>query len=123
MIAKKTLKLSLKSLRDFAKKRLPDQELIELDARDECPLEVVRDMCGPKKLGLYSRGVRRFWRRRLRRVLRLRRDGADRSGCRYVRAGHVSGQRSNHGGRHSGAEEGLADTHRGRGNTVRLRRH
>src|SRR6266700_2199467 len=52
MIAKKTLKLSLKSLRDFAKKRLPDQELIELDARDECPLEVVRDMCGPKKLGL-----------------------------------------------------------------------
>src|SRR5450631_2190246 len=52
MIAKKTLKLSLKSLRDFAKKRLPDQELIDLDARDECPLEVVRHMCSPDQLGI-----------------------------------------------------------------------
>jgi len=52
MIAAKTLKLSLKSLRDFAKKRLPDQELIDLDARDECPLEIVRHMCSPDKLGI-----------------------------------------------------------------------
>ena len=52
MIAKKTLKLSLKSLRDFAKKRLPDQELIDLDARDECPIEIVRHMCSPDKLGI-----------------------------------------------------------------------
>ena len=52
MIAKKTLKLSLKSLHDFAKKRLPDQELLDLDARDECPLEVVRYMCSPDKLGI-----------------------------------------------------------------------
>src|SRR5215469_15026251 len=52
MIASKTLKLSLKSLREFAKKRLPDQELIDLDARDECPLEVVRHMCSPDKLGI-----------------------------------------------------------------------
>jgi len=52
MITKKTLKLSLKSLRDFAKKRLPDQELIDLDARDECPLEVVRHMCSPDQLGI-----------------------------------------------------------------------
>jgi len=52
MIAAKTLKLSLKSLREFAKKRLPDQELIDLDARDECPLEIVRDMCNPDKLGI-----------------------------------------------------------------------
>src|SRR5271157_3456906 len=52
MITKKTLKLSLKSLRDFAKKRLPDQELIDLDARDECPIEVVRHMCSPDKLGI-----------------------------------------------------------------------
>ena len=29
MITQKTLKLSLKSLRDFAKKRLPDETLIE----------------------------------------------------------------------------------------------
>jgi len=52
MIAKKTLKLSLKSLRDFARKRLPDDVLIDLDAKDECPLEIVRDMCSPDKLGL-----------------------------------------------------------------------
>ncbi len=52
MITNKTLKLSLKSLREFAKKRLPDQELIDLDNRDECPLEVVRHMCSPDKLGI-----------------------------------------------------------------------
>src|SRR5437660_3163468 len=52
MIANKTLKLSLKSLREFAKKRLPDETLIDLDARDECPLEVVRHMCSPDKLGI-----------------------------------------------------------------------
>ncbi len=52
MIAAKTLKLSLKSLKEFAKKRLPDETLIELDERDECPLEIVRDMCSPDKLGI-----------------------------------------------------------------------
>src|SRR5271157_2010260 len=52
MIANKTLKLSLKSLRDFAKKRLPDEKLLELDAADECPLDVVRDMCSPDQLGI-----------------------------------------------------------------------
>src|SRR5579859_4286722 len=52
MITKKTLKLSLKSLRDFAKKRLPDETLIDLDEKDECPLEIVRHMCSPDKLGI-----------------------------------------------------------------------
>jgi len=52
MITKKTLKLSLKSLHDFARKRLPDPELIALDARDECPVEIVRHMCSPDKLGI-----------------------------------------------------------------------
>jgi alkylation response protein AidB-like acyl-CoA dehydrogenase len=52
MIAAKTLKLSLKSLRDFAKKQLPDEKLIELDEKDECPLEIVRHMCDPDKLGI-----------------------------------------------------------------------
>jgi alkylation response protein AidB-like acyl-CoA dehydrogenase len=52
MIANKTLKLSLKSLKDFAKKRLPDEVLRELDERDECPLEIVRHMCSPDKLGI-----------------------------------------------------------------------
>ncbi len=52
MLAQKTLKLSLKSLKEFAKKRLPDETLIELDERDECPLDIVRDMCSPDKLGI-----------------------------------------------------------------------
>ncbi len=52
MITKKTLKLSVKSLKEFAKKRLPDQVLIELDERDECPVEIVRDMCSPDQLGI-----------------------------------------------------------------------
>jgi alkylation response protein AidB-like acyl-CoA dehydrogenase len=52
MITKKALQLSLKSMRDFVKKRLPDEELIALDERDECPLEVVRHMSSPDKLGI-----------------------------------------------------------------------
>ena len=47
MIAKKTLKASLKALRDFAKGRLPEQTLLELDNKDECPINVVHEMCGP----------------------------------------------------------------------------
>ena len=52
MITAKTLKLSLKSLREFAKKRLPDQTLIELDEKDECPLDIVHDLCSPDKVGI-----------------------------------------------------------------------
>src|SRR5438270_2556591 len=52
MITNKTLKLSLKSLKDFAKRQLPDEKLLELDARDECPLEIVRDMCSPDKIAI-----------------------------------------------------------------------
>ena len=52
MLAQKTLKLSVKSLKEFAKKRLPDETIIELDERDECPLDIVRDMCSPDKLGI-----------------------------------------------------------------------
>jgi len=52
MITKKTLKASIKALKDFAKKQLPDETLQELDARDECPLDVVRHMCSPDKLGI-----------------------------------------------------------------------
>jgi alkylation response protein AidB-like acyl-CoA dehydrogenase len=39
-------------MRDFVKKRLPDEELIGLDERDECPLEIVRHMSSPDKLGI-----------------------------------------------------------------------
>jgi acyl-CoA dehydrogenase len=52
MIPKKTLKLSLKSLREFAKSRLKDETLRELDERDECPLDVVRAMCSPDGLAI-----------------------------------------------------------------------
>src|SRR5271166_3354281 len=52
MIASKTLRLSVKSLKEFAKKRLADAELIALDERDECPLDIVRHMCSPDKLGI-----------------------------------------------------------------------
>ncbi|MGB8063950.1 MAG: acyl-CoA dehydrogenase family protein [Candidatus Sulfotelmatobacter sp.] len=52
MLAYKALKLSLKSLKEFARKRLPDETLIELDERDECPIDIVRDMCSPDKLGI-----------------------------------------------------------------------
>ena len=52
MITKKTLQLSLKSLRDFAKKRLPDEELIALDERHECPIEIIKHMSDPDKLGI-----------------------------------------------------------------------
>ncbi len=52
MLAPKTLKLSVKSLKEFAKKRLPDEVLIDLDERDECPIDIVRDMCSPDKLGI-----------------------------------------------------------------------
>ncbi len=52
MLTQKTLKLSVKSLKEFAKKRLPDDVLIDLDERDECPVDIVRDMCSPDKLGI-----------------------------------------------------------------------
>lgn len=41
-----SLELSLKSLRDFAKEKLPDEKLRELDHKDECPEAIVRAMCG-----------------------------------------------------------------------------
>ena len=52
MISKKELTLSLKSIRDFAKKKLTDEEIIALDERDECPLDIVRTLCSPDKIGI-----------------------------------------------------------------------
>ena len=43
-----TLELTLSALKEFARDRLPDEKLLELDAKDECPLDVVRGMCGPE---------------------------------------------------------------------------
>ncbi|MGZ4815067.1 MAG: acyl-CoA dehydrogenase family protein [Terriglobales bacterium] len=52
MILNKTLKLSLKSLREFAKGQLKDERLRELDERDECPIEIVHKMCSPDELAI-----------------------------------------------------------------------
>ena len=46
-----SLDLAIETLHDFAKQRLPDEVLLEFDERDEMPLELVREMCGPD-LGL-----------------------------------------------------------------------
>ena len=42
------LEMTLQSLRDFAARHLPVEKLLELDARNECPEDVVRAMCGPE---------------------------------------------------------------------------
>jgi alkylation response protein AidB-like acyl-CoA dehydrogenase len=44
---KETLDLTLESLKDFAASRLPEKKILELDAREEFPVEIVREMCGP----------------------------------------------------------------------------
>jgi acyl-CoA dehydrogenase len=41
-----TLEMVLASLREFARARLGDAVLLDLDYRDEMPLDVVREMCG-----------------------------------------------------------------------------
>jgi acyl-CoA dehydrogenase len=46
-LAKADLELTLDALRDFAARRLPPETLRELDARNECPTQIVREMCGP----------------------------------------------------------------------------
>jgi alkylation response protein AidB-like acyl-CoA dehydrogenase len=38
----------LQALADYAARRLPGELLLDLDARDECPVELVREMCGPE---------------------------------------------------------------------------
>jgi alkylation response protein AidB-like acyl-CoA dehydrogenase len=44
---KETLDLTLESLKDFAAAKLPEKKILELDATEEFPLEVVKEMCGP----------------------------------------------------------------------------
>src|ERR1700675_27733 len=45
---KDTLLAALSALDEFAKRRLPDSELLELDAKDEFPEDIVKEMCGPE---------------------------------------------------------------------------
>jgi alkylation response protein AidB-like acyl-CoA dehydrogenase len=44
---RESLDLALESIRDFAKQKLPLARLLEWDERDEMPLDLVREMCGP----------------------------------------------------------------------------
>ncbi len=43
---KETLDLTLEALKDFTESRLPEKTLLELDAQEEFPVDVVREMCG-----------------------------------------------------------------------------
>src|SRR5512137_195764 len=43
---KETLDLTLESLKDFAAAHLPEKKVLELDATEEFPVDIVRDMCG-----------------------------------------------------------------------------
>jgi alkylation response protein AidB-like acyl-CoA dehydrogenase len=43
---RESLDLILKSLRDFAKDAMPDHVLLELDAKEEFPLDIIHELCG-----------------------------------------------------------------------------
>ncbi len=45
---KETLEATLMALNEFAARRLPDPRLLDLDARDEFPADVIREMYGPQ---------------------------------------------------------------------------
>ena len=44
---KETLDLTLEALKDFTAAHLPEKKVLELDATEEFPIEIVREMCGP----------------------------------------------------------------------------
>jgi len=43
---KETLDLTLEALKDFTTAHLPEKKILELDAKEEFPVEIVREMCG-----------------------------------------------------------------------------
>src|SRR6188472_4553434 len=43
-----TLEMAVQAINDFAAAELPARKLLDLDARDEMPLDVVRAMCSDK---------------------------------------------------------------------------
>jgi alkylation response protein AidB-like acyl-CoA dehydrogenase len=43
---KETLDLTLAAIRQFTAGELPDEKLLELDEKDEFPIELIREMCG-----------------------------------------------------------------------------
>lgn len=44
-IDKETLDLTLQAIKEFADGHLPEEKLLELDAKDEFPVDIVREMC------------------------------------------------------------------------------
>ncbi len=46
-----TLEMTLAAIGDFLADRAPDSALLDLDAKDECPIDLVRGMCG-SELGI-----------------------------------------------------------------------
>jgi alkylation response protein AidB-like acyl-CoA dehydrogenase len=44
---KETLDLTVEALKDFAASKLPEKLILELDASEEFPSEIVKEMCGP----------------------------------------------------------------------------
>ncbi|NUM68766.1 hypothetical protein HUU39_26450, partial [candidate division KSB1 bacterium] len=42
---KETLDLTLSAIKEFATSHLPEEKLLELDAKDEFPVALVREMC------------------------------------------------------------------------------
>ena len=46
-----SLEFTIESIGEFARRELPDRLLVELDARDEFPEQIVRRMCG-EELGV-----------------------------------------------------------------------
>ncbi len=47
-LSPEALQMTLEALEQFATRRLAPKTLLELDARDECPIDIVREMCGPE---------------------------------------------------------------------------
>ena len=45
-LSRDALQMTLDALEEFAARRLSPETLLELDARDECPIGLVREMCG-----------------------------------------------------------------------------
>jgi alkylation response protein AidB-like acyl-CoA dehydrogenase len=43
---KETLNLTLESLKDFLSSKLPEKKILELDAKEEFPAEIIKEMCG-----------------------------------------------------------------------------
>ncbi len=100
MITAKTLKLSVKSLQGIRQKAAAGPGTDRAGRARRMPARDRAAHVQPGQAGdsapVYPRGVRRFRRRRVRRVLCLRGDGADRPGRCHGRAGDVSRQRPDH---------------------------